>query len=374
MEELNSNLPSSLEDDFNCPAGSRLENLSDTEAKETQTRVDEETGRKVSEEFELNRRSEEVQDERTDEGEPSPVCNEKSEISVLETESYRYTGEVLEDQRNGFGICEYKCGDVFIGYFKNDLREGYGKLIYANGDEIIGETKDDFFKGYCEFFDKNNQITTKGFFDRNEFETIVVMVSMSKVFEGEKIVDKMVSPISIGKIYSEKKPQKFFLGEVNNYSLECGYGVWFVKNSSLYYGKKKNNHFEGYIEMYVTDGSAYSGFLEDGLKQGFGFSISRDARCTFGWHEKDHRVGPFIQLSNAKNLSKPSGRLDMYHLGFRTRTVDKIEHAKKYLNLYYPEYSDIFKVNYEQIFKDLYAKSREETGYIKQLIGSRKEK
>ncbi len=50
-----------------------------------------------------------------------------------------YTGEFVNNLREGIGECKFANGNIYIGNFKDDLMNGIGQMIYSNGDEYIGQ-------------------------------------------------------------------------------------------------------------------------------------------------------------------------------------------------------------------------------------------
>jgi len=233
------------------------------------------------------------------------------------------------------------------------MREGYGKLEYENGDILQGVLSNNEFVGYCEFIKSNRSVIMKGEYEINKFLDYVIVQTDSKYFEGEVISNNNNNnkTISIGRLYSVKKPSRVFYGEVSNYKEECGYGIFLLKNSVIYYGHMKNKTFHNYIEMYNAEGGSFFGFLKNGIKEGLSFSFSKDMRVCFGKYIDDLKNGPFVHFSNSHSLPKSSVRMEIYHLGFKSKIVDKMETSKKYLSLYYPEFCSIFNVNYSQIIE-----------------------
>ena len=87
-----------------------------------------------------------------------PDPQEKSAVNSPQTEQFitypngdKYRGEVSSDcfnqQRCGFGVLQYTCGDRYEGEWKDDLRNGYGVFSYGNTDVYSGEYLDDIPHG-----------------------------------------------------------------------------------------------------------------------------------------------------------------------------------------------------------------------------------
>jgi len=290
----------------------------------------------------------EVRDERREMEENTGV---KRQIYVLDCEEYKYIGEIVEDKREGFGVCYYTNGKIYIGQWVNDQRDGLGKLIYPNGEILQGEVKEGHFHGYVQQINHKQNFFMEGQYLEDKFTGPVIVKSEFKIFEGDVVSDEC---ISVGKLTSTKKQGRIFFGEIMNYTSECGYGILINKNLHMYIGKIKNKQFRDYIELISHDGASFFGRLnEKGLKEGLSFSFSKDARVSFGKYEDNNRNGPFIHFSNSHNLNKSSVRMELFHLDFRSRVVDKMETSKKYLMMNYPEFSEILNVNYTEIINRL---------------------
>jgi hypothetical protein len=289
-------------------------------------------------------------------------------IQVIEKEDYKYIGEIKNEIREGFGVCYYKNGSVYKGMWINDRREGLGIFINSSGEITQGEINDDCFNGYVEFSHPNKKFSISGDYRHNHFTDYVIVKSRHKVFEGE-VCDKE-SKISIGKLISNKNENfKIFMGEISNYTQECGYGILF-NNNSMYLGEIRNKLFENYIELYNKDGAAYFGSIEKNLKQGICFTFSKDGKVTFGKYTDNFRNGPFLSFSNCHNLAKSSVRLEIFHLDFKSKVVDKMEPSKKYLLTNYPEYCYILNINYNDLIYKLNEVLLEEMTFFNTISNS----
>jgi hypothetical protein len=275
----------------------------------------------------------------------------KKQIYVMDCEEYKYIGEMVDDKRDGFGVCYYTNGKIYIGQWVNDQNDGLGKLIYPNGEILQGEVKEGRFQGYVQQINHKQKFYMEGQYLEDKFTGTVIVKSDCKIFEGDVVSD---ASLSVGKLTSTKKPGRIFFGEILNYTTESGYGILINKNLNMYIGYIKNKQFKDYIELFSHDGASFFGRLNGkGLKEGLSFSFSKDARVSFGKYEDNNRNGPFIHLSNSHNLNKSSVRMELFHLDFRSRVVDKMETSKKYLMMYYPEFSEILTVNYTEIIHRL---------------------
>jgi len=321
------------------------------------------------------------------EGETNDLSRENFERikKCLITKKYKYIGETVNGKRDGFGICEYIDGISYIGMFKNDLKEGFGKIKYKNGDEESGEFSNDRICGYyeCVKREEKNIINIKSIIKNKKYSEFIIYenifineikhnsevenLNMENViiYEGEPNEDE-TSKISFGKLTFKKDgTKKIFIGKVLDYQIECGAGL-FYKENSIYYGEiNKNKQIVNYIENYSNETGCFLGFLKDSKKSGIGISFLKDGRVCFGEFEEDYKKGPiFIFSYSPKQIVK----MELYILGFKTKTVEKMDSIKKYLLLNYPEFCYILKIDFEKLINNLTPQINEEISFSNKLI------
>ncbi len=57
----------------------------------------------------------------------------------LDTDRYSYTGGVCNGKQNGYGVCRYKNGNVYYGYWNMVYKEGLGRMVFADGTMDFGK-------------------------------------------------------------------------------------------------------------------------------------------------------------------------------------------------------------------------------------------
>lgn len=62
--------------------------------------------------------------------------------NVIQFSDGKYTGEIQNGKREGFGKLEQSWGGIYEGHFKNDKKDGQGSIIVP-GSRYNGEWKDD---------------------------------------------------------------------------------------------------------------------------------------------------------------------------------------------------------------------------------------
>ena len=61
---------------------------------------------------------------------------------TIESEKYVYEGELNGFKFNGYGVCRYKDGHTYWGYWKDDYKHGLGRLMSADADMSFGYYED----------------------------------------------------------------------------------------------------------------------------------------------------------------------------------------------------------------------------------------
>lgn len=280
-------------------------------------------------------------------------------ITVLKKENYKYIGETFRGLRNGFGVCYYTRGDIYIGQWKKDKKEGLGKTILNTGEVNIGELKNNYYCGYCESFDPLRQITVTGYALGGKFTEEVIIQKGSKSIEGVNMENIISNPVC-KLIFSGSH---YFIGEVDFTSpnLDNRFGISLIKGHSLYIGEINESKYNGYAELYNKDGSRFYGFFDNGIMQGLGITVSNEGTVSMGNYKDDMKQGPFYIIS------KGAIRMDLYYYNFRTKVVEKIDKIKAYIRLNYPEFYYLLNFDYK-MFLDKFGQLNEHTELLKEVI------
>lgn len=240
---------------------------------------------------------------------------------VIKTDEFRYIGETLNNLRDGFGICYYTNGEVHIGEWKNNLKEGYGKSIFPDNSISQGEMKNNKFEGFCEKITKNSIVY--GFVSNGSFIDEIV------IKKNNQTIEKNVECNILKKIIDDNR---YFMGEAN-------LGIS-VSVPVTYAGYLINNMPNGYGEIY-KDGIKFFGNFIDNKRNGLSLEFTKDDKVNIGYYINDVKNGAFFVVTKA------GFKMEMYHLGFKIKTVEKFDNCKKYLLLNYPEFASMLKVNYK---------------------------
>ena len=134
---------------------------------------------------------------------------------------YLYTGEFLNNQKQGYGTIEWKDGAKYQGEFKENQINGYGIIEYPDDKFYQGEVKNGRMDGFGEFFWKD-----------------------------------------------ERK----YIGNYKN-DRRNGFGVFIFKVDDPQNIKGQNNYKKGTL---LDSFSAYLGFWKNGNMDGFGMKVNKD--------------------------------------------------------------------------------------------------
>lgn len=141
--------------------------------------------------------------------------NGKMSFGKIESPKYIYEGELDRMKFNGYGVCKYKDGNTYWGYWKDDYKEGLGLLkradgvftfcIYKNGtaqvlteqnynvgDRVYGidvSRHQGVIKWQDLFFSCNNQGGVSGMLDKTSKYLQPILFSIAKSTQGSKLRD-----------------------------------------------------------------------------------------------------------------------------------------------------------------------------------------
>lgn len=296
-------------------------------------------------------------------------------LTSIKNEKYKYLGEIREGMRDGFGICYYTGGEVYTGQWKKDMREGKGKMMLPNGDVQIGELKENKFEGFSEIFNYKIDLEVRGSCVNGKFRGELFCRIGDETIEGINLISfsDEVTCIGVSNIQVCKfrmAIDAYYLGEINigsnstmNHPI---YGIYVKEKEFMYMGElillsSSKKHIDryflphGYGEFYYNDLSRYYGFFKFGKKEGLGLHLFTDGRIFFGKFENDIKSGPFFILTKSTSGNSISSmKMEIYHLGFKSKTVEKQDNIKKYLPLNYPEFAQILNFDYKVILNKIW--------------------
>jgi hypothetical protein len=173
-----------------------------------------------------------------------------------------YTGQMLNNHKNGLGKLLLNSGDTYSGYFQLDLYHGMGKL-YTKEFVYEGE----WFKGKKQGFGiyYNDKVKYSGNWDNDFCHGLG-----TETWEG---VCVYTGTFFYGKKQGQGRCQfsnlSYYSGNFfdNQFS---GSGEFLWENGKKYIGEWKNNLMHGYGTIVYSDGSEFKGHFKNGKKNGNG--------------------------------------------------------------------------------------------------------
>ncbi len=184
---------------------------------------------------------------------------------VICNDNVRYSGELINGQRNGFGA-----------YYNNYFGDNY--II-----EYEGEWERNFFKGNGIQFHYPGWVIREGYFDLREnyfkgkknraiFNEKVEIIGVKVSFEGEMSVDSNIQNSIVTKTYKEYVTNEDFLGAYNCISssmLPHGYGISYYDDGTIEY--------EGYWKYGSPHGQGIYNFTDE--------KIGGMVSGSYGWED-----------------------------------------------------------------------------------------
>jgi hypothetical protein len=267
---------------------------------------------------------------------------------ILKTDKYTYHGFLnLLRKREGYGICYYKNGDKYSGFWSQDKKEGWGIYEFKSSGKIFqGEFINNQIDGYVEYINKNG-VTHQGYMKNQKFLNNEVMTIYHPKYELIGIMEFNTTLNKLTGVGAIKyKNGTFYEGETLE-SHEHGWGITKNPDNTVIRGLKEDNNFNSYCEIIYPNNDKYFGWFLKNKRHGLGIMIQKDGTYTLGKHSDDFKDGGFI------SLCKGEAKFELHLFGFLTKSIEKKENIISYLNLVYPEHKWLIKTNNKMLYEIL---------------------
>jgi hypothetical protein len=253
----------------------------------------------------------------------------------IKNEYYSYVGEMIGKNRHGFGYCTYRNGDYYSGQWKNDKMEGLGRLSLKINEIYEGEFKNDIPDGFIRHI--NVKGTTQGYMKNFKFSNEIIMEKKGKYTIKASVEWTEEKMHSIGVI--DDYAGNLYEGEMINFC-PCGWGIQVKKGKFIYKGQL-DKVFDGYGEVYCSDGSKYFGFFKNNKKHGVVLSFNtKEEKVSIAKYLEDTKNGAIL------NIHKTGIKVEIWHDGYRVKLIENYDLAKKYIISCYPEYEWLIKLDF----------------------------
>ncbi|XP_066911745.1 uncharacterized protein [Clytia hemisphaerica] len=154
---------------------------------------------------------------------------------------FTYIGEWEDDERNGYGVLNYACGDNYEGQWLDNKQDGEGVYTNKRGDKVTGTWKDGIKNG-----------------------DVIIEYHNGDSFHGFCMDDKIVGE---GELVCKNGYR--YKGQWKD-NLQHGNGHLVTPDGYEYTGAFKFNKFHGTGELLYPDGSIYKGEFDRGERSGQG--------------------------------------------------------------------------------------------------------
>ncbi|CAD8170029.1 unnamed protein product [Paramecium pentaurelia] len=208
-------------------------------------------------------------------------------------ERLTYQGQWLRQQRDGFGLCFYQNGSIFVGSWINDLKDGHGRMIYQNNDNYTGYWMQGKYHGFGTFI--SSELFYEGNWENGEKDGqgLEIRVNKSK-YQGMFKKGKKNGFGIIKYIDNQLYKGEFVDGQYE------GQGEYHWNDGSYYIGEWKCNKMDGIGTFTNKTNDVYKGSFVDDKKNGIGM---------YKWSNGTILKGIWIngQLEGQATITKPTG-------------------------------------------------------------------
>ncbi len=282
------------------------------------------------------------------------VANPETTLSTpqpqtLTNDKYKYVGFLNScGKRQGFGICYYKNGDKYSGYWQEDKKSGWGKYeTKSSGKTFQGEFRENNIDGYVEYISKYG-VVHQGLMRNLKFVNNEPMVIHHPLYELTGVMNfnaTIAKLVGLAKITYRNGIS--YEGEIVE-AYETGWGITKHPDRTILKGVKSEGKMNGYCEVYSANGEKFFGHFINGKRNGMAISYSNGI-YSLGNYLEDIKDGGFVSCCRGE------AKFELFLLGFLTKTVEKKEDIINYINLCYPEFRWLYQANnkglYEMISK-----------------------
>ena len=207
----------------------------------------------------------------------------------------KYEGQFSKDKKEGYGIMLYSNGEKYEGEFKDDVKEGYGIYHYLDGETYKGDFKNDFMEGRGVFFFSNGEYYSGGFKNGKKDGYGAFFQSNGNKYLGEFKNDMKNGDGIYFYDNNNKRQELYFLDDRQMTKKEnLVYNDSSIKNETPrglpIQDEKADKNFSGKIIKVYEDGT-YEGNFENGLKSGTGTYIYKNGDKYIGGFKNDEKSG-----------------------------------------------------------------------------------
>ncbi len=222
-----------------------------------------------------------------------------------------YTGEFFRSKLHGKGTMKYSLGGQYTGEWKADLPHGKGKYLYANGESYEGLLTEGRRNGYGRYQYEDGSIYDGQWRDNvREGQGTLVQGNGKKITgswsgdryqaEGESMASIQETPPGVGSLNQPlPTPSTPNLQNCNETRCMYGLGFYIYKDGSKYVGPFRDGNPYGRGIVYYANGDRYEGQWDDTTPQGEGIMYFRSGKVFAAIWERGR---PVKQLENRPQI------------------------------------------------------------------------
>ena len=159
---------------------------------------------------------------------------------------YIYTGEFIDNKKEGYGTIIWKDGHKYKGEFKNNQLNGYGIIEYPEGKVYQGEIKNGKMNGFGEFYWKNENRYI-GNYKNDKRNGFGIFIFKSNCNLQNSILDNEIQNNNLNDDNNNEINQfSFYIGFWKNGKMD-GFGMK-INNLEIKYGLWENGKKRKYLD------------------------------------------------------------------------------------------------------------------------------
>ncbi len=199
------------------------------------------------------------------------------------------------DCKTGYGVCLFRDGSTYEGYWRNSYFSGQGVYNQADGSRYEGEFLKGWYNGYGTLTSPDGT-QKQGLWEKGRYIGELNTNNIKGCVSGncENGYGLMV--------YDDKSA---YLGDFKN-GKSHGSGVYITSDGTKTIGSFENDKISGYVNIYMANGNYYAGMFLDGAANGYGALIYPDGTMYYGDFRDNSFDGEGV-LYNYENGEKNSG-------------------------------------------------------------------
>lgn len=284
-------------------------------------------------------------------------------IKTFNTKDGVYTGEIVNDQMNGFGLLIYDSGDVYFGEFENNQKHGEGILIFCVGTVLrsmfdygyctgysllrcpgqysyMMSFVDGFLQGPCTIINEPEKAVKALSFENGEYVGTIKSFKSGTDNFVQKLLYK-IFPIDDDEAKLMNDISRSINNKFVNLDDEIYIGTFYLNNYGAYFGVIKNGQPFNYGILITEDFKIKIGCFKEGCLNGRARIIEKTGLILEGNYRNDLAYGEAYLYHSRQNVwkhiqIKEKGGSDLLDSGKgypREKIVEVVEKLKSTNNL-----------------------------------------